>query len=344
MIYHQCKKKVFYSIIFLFLFCVSAKGQTTTYNFDTSDIIIIKSPSKNYKDILLQNHNDLPRFGVLNRYMISRGKIEPNSREKSKLIRESYSSYMGLIQMDYMKAMYNDFNREVFTYASNSNMSKKEQNSVIAQKHFQELSQTVCTKEAGNINGGTNEFERRRNYKNFVANNLDGLRKWSSTLLKNNSVTGYWVNTTLLKDYDFDKKGYWLHIPLATRPQRNSSNSFFLNFTPKTSYENKLPIKRNRFKTVQPIKVLFKISPEDAEKLNPKQESNVRKVITATTLFMVAKIKVTLNEFSENKNMGRPEVPNFEHHFTSPIITLYKDAALTEKVGEISLENFITEN
>jgi len=226
MTYHYSKEKIVYSILSFVLFCISINAQTNTYNFDTSDIIIIKSPSKIYKDILLQSHNDLPRFGVLNRYMISRGKIEPNSREKSKLIGESHSSYMGLIQMEYMKAVYNDFNREVFTYASNSNMSKKEQNSVIAQRHFRKLSQTVCRKEAGNINAGTNEFERRRNYKDFVTNNLDGLREWSSTLLKNNSVTGYWVNIMELKDYDFDKKGYWLHIPLATRPQRNSYHFF----------------------------------------------------------------------------------------------------------------------
>jgi hypothetical protein len=348
MTYCYSKEKIVCSIIFLFLFCISINAQINTYNFDTNDIIIIKSPSKNYKDILLQSHKGLPRFGALNGYIISRGKIEPNTREKSQLIGTSYLSFSRMIQMNYMESIYNDFNREVFTYATSNDMSKKEKNSFIAQQHFSELSRTTGTKEAGIINAGTNEFERRRNFKEYVSNNLDGLRKWSSTLLKNNTVTGYWVNTVILTDYDFDKKGYWLRIPLAmTHPGKFSHYSFFRNFSPKTNYENKLLIDKGRTNALPIIKALFKISPEDAEKLQPKRQKSIpgkhdKKI--ANKIFFATKVKVTLKEFSASKNIARPEIPYLEHHFLSPIITLYKDAALTEKVGEISLENLITEN
>ncbi|MFD1162403.1 hypothetical protein [Hwangdonia seohaensis] len=327
---------------YILLFCISINAQTSTYNFDTSDVFMIKSPSENYKDILLQSHNGLPRFGVLNRYEISRGKIEPNSREKSKLISESYSSYIGLIQMDYMKAMYNDFNRTVRALTRPNGTTKKEENSYKAQQHFWKLASQICTETTGDIHAGTNEFERRRNYKDFVANNLDGLRNWSNTILKNNSINGYWVNMIRLKDYDFDKKGYWINIILSNVRQRNSRFStkynFFKNYVPKHGFETKLYSEKNKLNTTPAIKVLFKISPEEAEKIQQPTKLN-RGTVMLNTLYAAAKIKVTIKPFVEDQNNRTPEIPEFDHHFISPIIVLYKDAALTKKVGEISLEN-----
>lgn len=334
--------KIAYCILSLFLLCIPVNAQNNTYNFNTDDIFIIKSPSKNYKDILLQSHNSLPRFGVLNTYIAANASRNLDLKEKYELIIAGDINFLKMIQMDYMKAMYKDFNREVHASIMPNGTTKKEVNSYKAQQQFIELTNKISTEAAGEINAGTNEFERRRNYKNFVTNNLDGLLKWSSTLLKNNTFTGYWVNTVSLRNYNFDKKGYWIQIPLASIPERNTRFStkynFFKNYVPKNSFEKNLSIEKNRSNTISPLKVLFKISPEDAEKLQQPNKFN-RGTSIPNTLYAAVKIKVTLKPFIEDKNNKTPEIPEFEHYFESPMITLYKDMALTEKVGEISLEN-----
>ena len=83
---------------------------------------------------------------------------------------------------------------------------------------------------------------------------------------------------------------------------------------------------------------LFKISPEEAEKLQQPTKFT-RGTSSPNPLYATAKVKVTLRAFTEDKSNKTPEIPEFEHHFESPIITLYKDSALTEKVAELSMEN-----
>lgn len=341
------KAKTIYSILFILFLHTTAYAQSNTYNFDTNDIFIIKSPSKNYKDIVLQSHNGIPRFGVLNTYIASNASRNLDLKEKYELIIAGDMNFLNLIQMDYMKAMYNDFNREVRASTRPSGTNKKEENSYKAQQQFYKLTNTVCTDIAGNINAGENEFERRRNYKTFVNNNLDGLLTWSNTILKNNAFSAYWVHTVRLRNYDFDKKGYWIQIPIASIRERNTRFStqynFFKNHVPKNSYESFSTGEKSRSSSTTSLKILFKISPEEAEKLQQPTKFT-RGTSSPNPLYATAKVKVTLRAFTEDKSNKTPEIPEFEHHFESPIITLYKDLALTEKVAELSLKKIITED
>ncbi len=181
---------------------------------DENDLIVHKAPSSKFHNIILQSHNGLPRFGLLNNYRkntntVIRHKMErldPVTREKNKKIQLGYHNYFKMVTFKYLAHIYKNIDRERLTKVPTNNATEKQQNSYASQQYLAQLSQSICIEEkCKNGFSGANEFERLRNYKTFVNENLDNLRKWSNTFFKNNTTIGYHVTKVGLSSYDFDK-------------------------------------------------------------------------------------------------------------------------------------------
>lgn len=301
-----------------------------------SDLIVYQASSSKFHDIVLQSHKGLPRFGLLNNYRKntntpSRHKFErqdPATREKNKKIQLGYHNYFKMVTYKYLSDIYKDIDRERLTKTPSSNITKKQKNSRTAQSNLALLSRSICAEEkCKNGFSGANEFERLRNYKTFVSENLDELRKWSNTFFKNNTTIGYHVSRLGLSNYDFDENGYWIQLNLNINVADNRIT--FTSFEPKIDYENRLINKLgSQPNPIKPFQVFLSMSPEKAEKF---QLNNIR------NFYLVKKIKMT---YKETKNKYNSTLKLVYHH-ESPLIEIYEDMALTKKIGTLSLDNLI---
>ncbi len=308
---------------------------------DESDLIVYKAPSSKYHDIVLQSHKGLPRFGSLNNYLIpvknkngykkkySSIRQDP-AREKNKKIQLGYQNYLKMITFKYLSDIYKDIDRERLTKMPPTSTIGKQKNSYEAQQYLRNLL-TLCIEEkCKNGLNGKNEFERLRNYKNFVSENLDDLRKWSNTFFTNNSVIGYHVSGLGLGSYDFDKNGYWVRLNLNVNIGNSRRVSVSTIFKPNANYESDLLNKTivDRRNQIQPLQIFLAMSPEKAEKL---QLNKVR------SLFLVKKIKLTYKEIVS----GYRTRLTLTYHHESPVLEIYEDKALTKKLGTLSLNKLI---
>ena len=241
-----------------------------------------------------------------------------------------FQNNIKLVGLKYLSDIYNDIDRERLTKLPETNTTGKQKNSYDAQRYLRSLL-TLCVEEAcRNGLNGKNEFERLRNYKNFVNENLDELRKWSTTFFTNNSVIGYDVSLLSLGAYDFDKNGYWTYLNLNLILGHSREPAISTVFEPKADYENDLlnNVIVGRSKQLGRVQIFLAMSPEKAEKL---QLSNVR------NLYLVKKIKLTYKEVVP----GYTTRLAFAYHHESPAMEIYEDAALTIKIGNLSLDNLI---
>jgi hypothetical protein len=334
------KKQHSYLIVIILSFFVTI---SYSQKVDDSDLIMYKAPSPKYRDIVLQSHKGLPRFGILNNYIkpvknstnvhlkkYSHLRQDPATREKNKKIQLGYQNYFNMVSLHYLSNTFNDLDRERLTKTPSDNSTLKQQNSYAAQRYLAQLSRSICVEErCKNGFSGTNEFERLRNYKTFVNDNLDDLKKWSRTFFTNNNVVGYYVSRLGLgsQSYDFDKNGYWVFLSLNVNTTNNRSTYTF--FEPKTHYENDLMNKSGSSpKRMRALQIFLPISLEKAEKF---QLNNIR------NLYLVKKIKMTYKEVVS----GYKTLLKLTYHHESPLLEIYEDMALTKKIGTLSLDNLI---
>ena len=336
MIYRK-KYSCYLTIIISIFFITISYGQEV----DESDLIVYSAPSKKFHDLVLQSHKGLPRFGSLDNYTIltknNNGfkmkhksvRQDPVTREKNKKIQLGYQNYFKMVTFKYLFDLYKDIDRERLTKMPSTGTTEKKKNSYTAQQYLRNLL-TLCVEEkCKNSLNGNNEFERLRNYKTFVSENLDELRKWSNTFFKNNNVIGYYVSSLGLgfQSYDFDKNGYWGLLNLNINAANNRTT--YTSFEPKTQYENKLMNESGSHPNkMRALQIFLAISPEKAEKY---QLNNVR------NLYLVRKIKLTYKEVNSGYNTMLKLVYNHE----SPTLEIYEDLALNKKIGTLSLDNLI---
>jgi len=326
----------FLAIIIPILFTEISYAQ----DVDNSDLIVHQTTSSKYHDIVLQSHKGLPRFGSLNNYLIpvknnngykkkySSIRQDPATREKNKKIQLGYQNYFKMVTFKYLSDIYKDMDRERLTKISSQNQTKKQENSIAAQGNLRGML-TICAEEkCKNGFSGKNEFERLRNYKTFVNENLDDLTKWSNVFFKNNNVVGYYVSILGLGSYDFDKNGYWTYLSFQGKIRSSIQSPFF---EPKASYENNILNINSRPKRGTMLQILLPIPPEKAEKL---QQNNIK------SLYLVKKIKL---KYKKTNIVGNniSQYFNFSYHHESPVLEIYEDMALTKKIGTLSLDNLI---
>ncbi len=290
----------------------SQKSVDTIINYD--DIITFNPPSKNFIPILLQTHKNRIRFGQQNNYALKPDGTYTNHHKKPALakkidkketrLRYSRQALYELLKLKFMTDIYADIDKEFLTKQSSS-MYVKDKNSYYAQQHLLKLANAVTSSKdlyryfcnpkkedcaftsdkdvyyyKNIINGanwggkGASEFEKLRSYKAYVKENLASLQQWSNTIFPNNTVEGYFIIKTYLNEYDFKSKGYWFDSNRFTQGSRFLLS--YLDFEPKNENERKLINLRTG------VKILFEMSPSEAEKLTEKTKS----------IYLVFKIKL----------------------------------------------------
>ncbi len=319
------------SFSFLFLWCPALDAQTSGEN-----TITYKSPSKKFVDITIQAHKGLPRFGYI---YYERGITVPINPK----------GHNELLNMKYLSEAYADMDKNSITKQERNEIAeKKKENSLITQNQLLRLAGHICSeavlqqyfcpdldtkpctftdgygygqRRSLNYWGGSrnNEFKQMRGYTSFVKENLEDLQKWSTTFFEGDIEIGYLVSRALVTGpYDFKKKGYWLHGVISSS-DNGSSPIQYLKFVPLTEDERKL----------QQHQLLFSITADKARKLSLGKRS---------TIFTVAKIKI----YPDKKTPRNSARVLFSCELENPIIEIYKDQALTEKIGEISVESLIS--
>lgn len=322
-------KKQYY-IGLLLLITALAHGQDN----NVDDLIVYRPPSEKFNAIKLQAHNELPRFGALNNYLSSgqkptRGSYNQQIQEKQALVRTGLNNYSLMVDLKYLEPLMKDLDRERLTKLTGT-MTEIKQNSLFLQNFLRnKVAPAICATDAcKNAGQGKNEFERLRNYKAFVGECLDPLRKWAQALFKEDKIVGYHISTLSLGgQYDFDKNGYWVYSNFALRnvfDQQRGSAAKRVTFEPIESYEHSLKNKLDRGMNLQ---FLLKINADTAERY---QVEGIR------SLYLAKKIKL---EYITKKLSSTHHVLEFKYAHESPEISIYEDAALTKLVGKLSLKN-----
>ncbi|WP_431126241.1 hypothetical protein [Flagellimonas flava] len=308
-----------------------------------TDVITYKAPSADFVDIIIQSHKGLPRYGDLH-YRL--GVTTPVNNE----------GYKKLVELKFLRETYDDMNLAKLTsYEEKSSGDQRQGNSYFAQSHLKNLAGQVCSEEvlktyfcdetanASNTNtkskyqssrqipcefsdsykirkvpshwGGSrnNEFQQQRSYKGFSEKYLRTLQSWADTFFGNGEQVAYLVNTTNINGkYDFKNKGFWLTGLIR-------SSGFMLhpsNFLAYSENEKKIKNSHQQF--------FFSIDPQKAKEFNLQER---------VPLNCVFKVKV----FPKVVNHTQVQ---FDFELVDPIIEIYsKNEALTEKLGEIDIEN-----
>ncbi len=346
------------SLVASFVFATPVPAQSDSESINMEDIFTIKSPSPKFKSIHLQAHLGLPRFGAQNMYHKKNrfGGIAGIDRPKNKLLKVGYQNYFNLLGMKFLSSYYDDIDREYLTVVNRQNAdNKKDLNSKTAQKKLQSLALGIGTKSQitkyfcdpddgncrfrNNWSGTRDDFSIQEKYAAYVKENLDELRAWSKTLFKNNALTAYWVHKYEFNpygnptaEYDFGKKGYWIDVFPSRKNnhqkghQYHGDQDFFFEFLPETSYGNKHLNRMSDTSSYWP-KMLLPINPSEAEALINRKSRN---------LYATFKVNILFKEVNET-HAGLPKL-EYTFHLASPIISFYEDVELTQKIGEISLE------
>jgi len=326
-----------------------------TQEIDYSDIFIYKSPSKHFKDLYLQKYKDLPRFGACDFYMKTKTSphLTPSFSIKRNMLTTGYTGFRKLVLMNILKDYFKFIDKESLTpQAQSTDYTEKEIKSYNIQRLIKELAYYVSTDEikrayfckdptqkrcADNSNkwGGyyADDFRENEKYVDYVKKYLAELSQWSTNFFKDGTEVVYLTNKVKFETngYDFDNNGYWIQLPMRNNyfahNYTGTQDQYFFKFLPETTYGNNLLNKINQVKYING-EVMLKISPEKAEALVNKKLSD---------LYMVSKVKIVYKEINASSPYFHTAL--YTYHFESPLFEIYEDAALTQKVGEISLEN-----
>jgi len=291
------------------------------------EVLRFSAPSKDFRDIVIQSHKGLPRYGALH-----------FKRNTHKLI--TNKAYKAILEMRFLEETFKDMDRVKLTKNQNSTGDLSKRNSEFAQNHVRilagetlsddKLKDYFCDSEAAspcnfyNPSGerinvsywggmGNNEFAQNRSYAGFVKNYFDTLKDWSKTFYAGGSDVAYYVAKGLVAEkYDFKEKGYWIGNLFSIGGDFILHHSNFLPYT-----ENEKAIRHQRKKIFLPI---------DAQK------AKNYKLIPRSPVFVVFKVRVNPKPYNMTS-------VNWEYELESPIIEFYKDVALTDKMGEVDINS-----
>ncbi|WP_157491597.1 hypothetical protein [Maribacter thermophilus] len=291
------------------------------------EVIRFKAPSKDFREVVIQAYKGLPRYGELH-----------FKRNTHKLI--TNKAYKALLEMRFLEETFNDMDRSKLVKNQNSTGDLSKKNSEFAQNLVRilagetlsddRLKDYFCDFEAASpcnfyhpsgerisvsYWGGTstNEFAQNRSYTTFVKEYFDTLKKWSQTFYTNGSEVAYYVAKGMVAEkYDFKEKGYWIGNLFSIGGDFILHQSNFLPYT-----ENEKAIRHQRKKIFLPM---------DADK------AKTYKLIPRSPVYVVFKVLV-------NPKPNNTTSVIWEYELESPIIEIYKDVALTDKMGEVDINS-----
>lgn len=279
------------------------------------------APNESFRSFSVQEHNGLPRFGVLDSY---------GSGSKTKLP-WGYTTYTDILLLKYgdilnLPLILNTTSSETFLkYFCNDergDCNDQNRNAILNSPNLRSRGGV-----ARNWGGyGANQFEKERKKNDFMEKHAPTLVDWSKTFWKDDTQMAYnvsYVRLTSSNPYDFERKGYWVNNPLKSGPNLNSQR-FVCRYFPINRYE-KNPDNES-------IYVLLKMDESTAENLINEKTS---------VLYAVMKIKLSFTQVEEaNREVNmRSKRVMFNYCHESPVVEFYKDEALTLKVGELSYED-----
>ena len=335
----------------------SGPKASTGLSVEGSDIMIYKSPDPAFEDIAIQKYKDLQRFGSCNFYMMANNPKRPDlsleAGAKRKKMELGYSGFLKLARIHNLKDHFGVMDKEALTPA-NRILVEEEVKSRLAQKTLLEFAFMMGTdvlkreyfcsdpNSSGNCSyaqkwGGNraDDFTENEKYVSFVQKYLNKILKWSEDFFKGGSERFYLVQPLEFQgQYDFDKSGFWVKLPVIGTynygmDYGNTRENYFFEFLPKTSYGQQVANKIAQVDYVNGL-VLFKIDPEKAEALLNNKSKNPQ---------MVTKVQTVFEGFEE----ANPTLysSKYTYHFLDAEIELFEDVQLTQKIGEIRLDNLV---
>ena len=180
----------------------------------------------------------------------------------------------------------------------------------------------------------SSEFTQLRKYKSFSENQLRVVQKWADDIWAKGYHEVYYVEPIKMynfKSYDFKNKGYWMRLDLGVSSvsgtmvkSNGKSGPFTMTYMPKSRYE----------KERESGDLLFKIGAEKAEKLSSSRSGLAGYAVYKIKIYKIGYSKK--NIYDRNKSWV-----DWGFNLSSPVVELYSDLALTNKIGSISLENAI---
>ncbi len=339
--------KQFLFIIITLVFHFTIWGQGKEKVFD--------APSSNFIDLSLQTHKGKLRFGFQDGYFLKSDGSYVKANEASYFEMDkrfshnnaSRHAFAELLKIRFKEDMFAVMDKDYFTERT-QNMYDKELKSYTAQQQVLALANALCTTEQAitffcnskeedcikvfpqqgyyndpqNIRPwggrGASEFQKLRAYTSFVKEKFTLVQEWAKTLYPDNKITGYYVAKTNLGTYDFKEGGYWLHT------HQFHNQGFLLRWfglQPSNSSERKL---------VHPngSSILLKMSPEKAETFSETHQQ----------LFLVFEVTAYVNGLENYR------ADQLKSTFTlnSPIIEIYSDDGLTNRVAEIDINTMVS--
>lgn len=319
--------------------------------YDEPDYLVYKSPDPAFKDIVIQKHKGLPRFGAVDFYMKrdnpKQVDLSKEAADKRNLTGLGYTGFAHLVRIHMLKEHFKVMDKTALTQQTQGKIIEEEAKSSVAQKALKEFAFDMGTdalKREYFMNdwsgtgksafvrewGGhrADDFTENEKYVSFVDKYLDTILKWSEAFFSDGTEDFQLVHDIKFHGpYDFDKGGFWVQLPLRTKSIKVSSLDYFNEFLPQTPYGQEIANKTSQVEYINGY-VLFKIAPEKAEALiNDKS--------------VLLQLSVKVRSVFKGFDTGNPFVygAHYTYHFLDPVMELYSDAGLTRKIGEINLEN-----
>ncbi|MEM9076367.1 MAG: hypothetical protein AAGC43_04970 [Bacteroidota bacterium] len=325
---------VFTTLAFCFFFGCTVYGQN-------DNVLRYKAPNDNFMDLVIQSYQGLPRYGEL---YYRRGVTTPKTNK----------AYTALLELKFMKEIFADLNRSKLDMYNRSS-EQAAINSATLQRHLLNLAGYVFSEEvlkehfcdpnarvvkkpmggrpvncqftnsAGERNGlgywggsVSNEFRQLRSYKYFLENFLEPLQNWADSFYQGGNTVAYNVSRTYIAEkYDFKNKGYWISLKVDGMGSM-APHAEFLAYT-----EGEKLLKGSGSN-----KVLLPIPPEKAKSYGLRERMSI---------FLVNKVNV----LPKLKTSGKPYV-RFEYELEGNSMEIYKDIQLTEKIGELNINELVT--
>nr|WP_297787596.1 hypothetical protein [uncultured Allomuricauda sp.] len=286
------------------------------------NVLTFKAPTKDFRDVVIQSHNGLPRYGDL--YFL-RGTTAPTMNK----------AYEALLEMKFLERTFNDLDRSKLTKHQNIAGDLAKKNSEFAQNHLlilaretlsdEKLQEYFCDSEAKSPcnfyspageraqvshwgGTGNNEFAQNRSYTKFIKNHYGTLQKWSNSFYEDGTQIAYFVaRGAVAEKYDFKNKGYWIRSIFSI------GGDFILHKSNFMAYSENEKTLKNYSK-----KVFLAVEPTAAKAYN---------LIERSPVFVVFKVKVT-------PKITSPTRISWEFELEDTKMEFYKDGLLSQKMGE----------
>ncbi len=325
-------------------------GKYDSLSFDVGPLLTIESPDPDrYRDLHIAAHEGLPRVGFLDDYGAKLPTQNFEARNAKQLVTkrlgDEFEAYSGLLALHFAKAHFapdillggkqvagttpkgfamglagNMVTDTVFKgYFCGGKPNCGDTKSRSLYQHSPRLTLSLARR----WGGAKDEFAARAALETFIDKDLGPLVEWSEALPTEAAFAGYLV----LPEYDFSKQGFAFHVTLPSDAGPRSSTLGFLLWERAESTVKVLTPNTNSTTAFLPM------APGDAEKLTESAKVPGR----SSLVYFVVRGKF-YNVDYEQADLRSNRGFRLLYELTSPTITFYRDAALTDKIADATMQ------